>query len=286
MNNGIEYFPFNVHLDDKFDLIEAEYGLKGFAVIVKLFQKIYGGQGYYCEWTEDIALLFARNIGLSGNAVSAILSAAIKRGIFNKTLYDKYSILTSEGIQKRYFEAVSRRKKVDVEKQYLLFDVGMKYGNVNILSKNVYINGENADNLKQSKVEESKGKESRVEESNSVATAVYDEALGKVINEYESNIAPITKLVRNNIIDWLKSVENDVIIYAIHEAVEHSVRNWSYINAILKNHFNAGRTTLQEVTQAGKYHKSNPNGLSVYTDETGFDYDSIEKIMQERYDND
>ena len=45
MNNGINYFPLNVHLDDKFELIEAEFGLKGFAIVVKLFQKIYGQQG-------------------------------------------------------------------------------------------------------------------------------------------------------------------------------------------------------------------------------------------------
>ena len=60
--SGLEYFPLDVVLDDKFELIEAEFGLTGFAVIVKLFQKIYGGQGYYCEWTNEVALLFAKRI--------------------------------------------------------------------------------------------------------------------------------------------------------------------------------------------------------------------------------
>ena len=27
MNSGIPYFPLDVHLDDKFELIEAEFGL-------------------------------------------------------------------------------------------------------------------------------------------------------------------------------------------------------------------------------------------------------------------
>ena len=135
MASGIPYFPLDVHLDDKFNLIEAEFGLTGFAVVVKLFQKIYGGQGYYCEWTEDVALLFSRNIGLGGNVVSEIVSASIKRGIFDKGIYDKYRVLTSEGIQKRYFEAVSRRVSVDVEKAYLLVQVAQKYKNVNIFEK-------------------------------------------------------------------------------------------------------------------------------------------------------
>lgn len=156
MKSGIEYFPLDVCLDDKFGLIEAEFGLTGFAVVVKLFQKIYGQFGYYCEWTNEVALLFAKSIGLGGGVVSEIVSASIKRGIFDKAMYDRYLILTSAGIQKRYFEAVSRRKIVRVNGAYLLVDcakisknVCISDENVNIFSKNVCISG-------QSKVEESK----------------------------------------------------------------------------------------------------------------------------------
>ena len=160
MKSGIDFFPLDVSLDEKFELIEAEFGLTGFAVIVKLFQRIYGQQGYYCEWTNEVALLFGRYCGLGGNVVSEIVSAAIKRGIFDKTLYDRYHILTSKGIQDRYFEAVSRRKNVEVKKQYLLISDTKKSGNANIIEKNADISGENADISKQSRVEKS-----RVEES-------------------------------------------------------------------------------------------------------------------------
>ena len=61
MKDGIPYFPLDCELDSKFELIEAEFGLQGFAVVVKLLQRIYGGEGYYCEWTEDVALLFGKN---------------------------------------------------------------------------------------------------------------------------------------------------------------------------------------------------------------------------------
>ena len=54
MAEGIPYFPLDVYVDDKIRLIEAEFGLKGFAVIVKLYQKIYGGFGYYCESTMTL----------------------------------------------------------------------------------------------------------------------------------------------------------------------------------------------------------------------------------------
>ena len=166
MNSGIPYFPLDVHLDDKFDLIEADFGLKGFAIVVKLFQKIYGGQGYYCEWTKDVASLFAKNINAGGDVVSEIVAASIKRGIFDEELFTEYQILTSKGIQQRYFEAVSRRKKVNVKKEYLLLSVNNLKGNVNILSENVNISSENVNIFEQRK--EEKRKE---EESNAAADA-------------------------------------------------------------------------------------------------------------------
>ena len=44
--SGTPYFPLDVELDEKMELIEAEYGLTGYAVILKLLQRIYGGHGY------------------------------------------------------------------------------------------------------------------------------------------------------------------------------------------------------------------------------------------------
>lgn len=274
MNNGINYFPLNVHLDDKFELIEAEFGLKGFAIVVKLFQKIYGQQGYYCEWTEDVALLFGKNVGLGGDAVSEIVRAAIKRGIFDSELYDKYQILTSRGIQERYFEAVSRRKEVEVRKEYLLIKVDQIYKNVRILNENVNISSKNVNISEQKKVEESKVKEKRVEERELPRLPV------RIVKLYENNIAPLTPITLQGLDDWLNAMSEDVVEYAISEAVKNNKRNYKYIEAILRNHFNAGRTTLTEVQGAKKtYNKGNEQ--SVY-DDNGLDYDEMEKLMRER----
>lgn len=164
MKSGLEFFPLNVHLDDKMELIEAEFGINGFAVIVKLYQKIYA-IGYYCEWTNEVALLFSKKIGLGGNAVSEIVRAAIKRGIFDQHLYDCYRILTSKEIQENYFEATVRRKRVDVKEEYLLYSVARNLKNVYISGGNVDMNEKNECISEQSRGEESRGEESRGEES-------------------------------------------------------------------------------------------------------------------------
>lgn len=166
--SGLDYFPLACNFEDKIELIEAEFGLEGLAIVVKLYQKIYGEFGYYCEWNDEVALLFSRKAcGLKegGNVVSEVINAAIKRGIFDADMFHEYGILTSAGIQKRYFEAVKRRTEIEVEKAYLLLSASKIPKNVNINQKNVCKSDENVYRNQQSKVKESKVKESKVKES-------------------------------------------------------------------------------------------------------------------------
>lgn len=160
VKEGLDYFTLDCNMNDKIKLIEAEFGIKAFAIIVKLYQKIYSERGYYCEWNEDVALLFIAslggNSGVSKSLIDVILSASIRRGIFSEELYKKYGILTSKRIQEQYFDAVSRREKVEVEKEYLLVKVCKNMVIVNNNSINVDINSQNVSNNSQSREEKSR----------------------------------------------------------------------------------------------------------------------------------
>lgn len=134
---GLDYFELDCHMDEKVRLIQAEYGLKGFAVFVKLLQEIYGGNGYYCEWTQDRELLFAAENGLSNGSqqlLGDIVSACIRRNIFSERLFKEYGILTSSGVQKQYLKATVKREVVELKKEYLLISVPENRGNVVIYS--------------------------------------------------------------------------------------------------------------------------------------------------------
>ena len=50
LKEGVDYFSLDCYMDDKIKMIQAEFGLKGFAIVVKLWQTIYREHGYYCEW--------------------------------------------------------------------------------------------------------------------------------------------------------------------------------------------------------------------------------------------
>ena len=54
IKTGTDYFPLDVELDIKMDFVESRYGNDGFSTIIKLWQKIYAENGYYCKWDNDL----------------------------------------------------------------------------------------------------------------------------------------------------------------------------------------------------------------------------------------
>lgn len=177
MKSGLEFFPLDVYLDDKFELMEAQFGLDGFAVVIKLFQKIYAA-GYYCDWSDEVALLFGKRAGIPGDRLEAILHAALLRGIFDRRLFDRYHILTSEGIQRRYFEAVCRRKRVEVWAEYLLCTDLSGYRNVYVCRKNGDISPANADKPPQRRGEETESTAQQSTEEKPGGSAAHGGAAG------------------------------------------------------------------------------------------------------------
>lgn len=161
---GIDSFLLDCHTNDNISEIEAEYGVKGFAVVVRLWQKIYSEKGYYCEWIERSPLLFLSNwfggnSGVTVSLINEIVDRCLKNGIFNAGMYEDYSILTSERIQTQYFNVVKRREGIHVKKEYLLISVGKIKDIVYENDVSVCRNQKNVCRNDTSKVKESKGKD-------------------------------------------------------------------------------------------------------------------------------
>jgi len=157
---GLDYFSFDIDFfeDEKVEFVSAKFGELGELILIKLLCRIYRS-GYFIEFGEDEQLLFAKRSGenITPELVKLVVDEAIKRNFFSKEHFEKFQILTSNGIQKRYFEATQRRKEIPLFREYLIND------NINL--ENVNIIGLNGDIKKQSRVKQSKaerkGKESR-----------------------------------------------------------------------------------------------------------------------------
>lgn len=118
---GLDYFPLDVDMDDCIELIETEHGLAGFSIVIKLWQKIYKN-GYYLDWSEDVARLFAHRINAELTLINSVINSCFYRNIFNESLYKSHNVLTSAGIQKRYIIAcvASKRKSISVSSDLCL----------------------------------------------------------------------------------------------------------------------------------------------------------------------
>ena len=173
--DGINYFPVGVNFmeENAMEVIEAKYGIKGSAIVLKLLCKIYK-EGYFIRWDEEQCLIFANKAGREVQAaeVQGIIEILFIKGILDRNSYLSNGILTSANIQKIWMEATKRRKRDLKALPYLLVNdltqqeteapegenVTISPGNV---VHDVTVNAKNACNSGQSKVKEKKAEENK-----------------------------------------------------------------------------------------------------------------------------
>ena len=186
--DGINYFPIGVNFmeENAMEVIEAKYGIKGSAIVLKLLCKIYK-EGYYIRWDEEQCLIFANKAGREVQAaeVQGIIEILFIKGILDENSYQENGILTSESIQKVWLEATKRRKRELSELPYLMVRPEKENGKPDNASTqqeierlkplkegkasadtgnvvhHVAVNAKNACNSGQSKVKENKAEENK-----------------------------------------------------------------------------------------------------------------------------
>lgn len=156
---GLDYFPLDVDFlsDLKVRRIIKACGKEAVHILVALLANIYRDEGYYVLWDDDLAFLVADEVGTKEGTVEELVRKAVQVKFFDKDIFDKYSVLTSKGIQNRYILATKERKKVELEFKYLLTNE-VNRSNISINGRN---NSVNQGNNQQSKVKESKEKETK-----------------------------------------------------------------------------------------------------------------------------
>ena len=173
--DGINYFPMGVNFmeENAMEVIEAKYGIKGAAIVLKLLCKIYK-EGYFIRWDEEQCLIFANKAGREVQVaeVQGIIEILFIKGILDRNSYLENGILTSANIQKVWMEATKRRKRDLKALSYLLVknltlqeDEAPEGENVTVNPGNVVhdvaVNAKNACNSGQSKVKENKAEENK-----------------------------------------------------------------------------------------------------------------------------
>ena len=212
---GIDYFPIDCQFDEKIEMYLIETGAIGLAVLVTIWQMIYSNEGYYINDSEDLHLLIKRKIDVVVSNISDCVNAALRRNLFNKNLHERFRILTSKAVQKRYFEAAKKKKEVIFTPVFLLVPVD-SYQNIIDSGENPIDSAGNA--TKEEEEEDVKEKE-KGEENKSIVELKPDTA--RPIFEYWQMVMDHPRAAYDDkrkalIKKWLRVYRSDDLKKAIH----------------------------------------------------------------------
>lgn len=185
---GLSYFPFDIDFfeDEKIEAISGEFGIKGEITAIKLLCAIYRN-GYFISWNEMLKMKLLNNLpGISSELLEQILKRLIKWGFFDEDLFNTASILTSSGIQKRYF-SIAKRRKNNENYPYLLVNV---YNNP-LDNELMY-----AKTDKEKKIKENKNSLS-VEKKEFISDNVFEKPLSDCLNELLDNQSWVDAVTMN-----------------------------------------------------------------------------------------
>jgi hypothetical protein len=120
---GLWYFPMETAIfsDQKLKILQARFGLKGQAVYIRLLCEIYRDEGYFIKFGEAESFVFSVDTNAPNTLINDIVQECIRRGLFDKTIFDMFQVLTSHGIQERYIKVCKDcNRKFEIKPEYLI----------------------------------------------------------------------------------------------------------------------------------------------------------------------
>lgn len=120
---GLDYFPVDIDLfnDLKIRKLIKYQGGKAVTIYTLLLCNIYKN-GYYMEWDKELPFVCSELTGFEEAYISEVIKTCLTLGLFSKELYDSDKVLTSKGIQQRYFRICSQCRRVCDITSYNLLD--------------------------------------------------------------------------------------------------------------------------------------------------------------------
>ena len=117
LKQGLDYLTLDVDFFEsvKVRKIKKDCGNQSIPILIALLCNIFREEGYYVKYDNDLAFLIAEQFGVSEGAVEDTVRKAVSVEFFDSHMFQKYGILTSHGIQQRYFDAVARLKRKSVK---------------------------------------------------------------------------------------------------------------------------------------------------------------------------
>lgn len=120
---GLEYFPFDTDFFQDMrirKLIKYQNG-KAVTVYALLLCIIYK-EGYYMKWDKELPFCISELTGYDEGYISEVIKCCITIGLFDRELFENENVLTSKGIQSRYYDIKRISKRLACIDEYRLID--------------------------------------------------------------------------------------------------------------------------------------------------------------------
>ena len=214
--NNLDYFPQDVDFlqDIKICKLKRSQGGKAIAVWISLLCRIYGSDGYYMKWDEELPFIIAEELpGFDEVYIQEVIKSCLNFGLLDKALFESENILTSAAIQRRYVEAKEKNRRTytdTINPRYKLFASPDKYQNAVVFSEKTRVSTEKIGVFSEkTPTKESKGKESKVKTPSSVDDVVA--ACATSSPSQESSKVDFINVIGNDK-SWLASVAQNMHI--------------------------------------------------------------------------
>lgn len=211
---GFDYFNIDTYryLDLKIKRLKKVHGATGIAVYDYILSNIYRENGYFIDWSEHFCFDISDYFDLTEDLVNGIVRSCLEIELFSDYHFNKFSILTSKGIQARYNEMSKscRRSGFEIAEEYEVTphnvvknaqnDVKTSQNAEELVDSSAFLRipPHNADIpphssyiLPQSKVKESKEEESKEEEVKQFGLSPDPHSQNAEESKFNSEIPPI-----------------------------------------------------------------------------------------------
>lgn len=239
---GLSYFPFDVDFFSgrKIKVLRSKIGNDGVLLYLYILCEIYKDEGYFLKLDEDLEEFICSELEITSEKFKAILEFTLKKGIFDKHLFEQNRVLTSANIQEVYQKAkenAGRKLAITVEKEIWLLNEEKTLDFIRVLP--VKENDFTKVNVSASEIQCTPMEnsaciypQSKVNK-NKLNKRKVDEKQKKLLEFVKNSFATVADNYIETILSFLDlGVSHNLIKYAVLEAVRKD-KPYEYMTAIL-----------------------------------------------------
>lgn len=209
LKKGLDYFALDVsfYRDIKIRKLTRRKGGDALGVYIVLLCMIYE-DGYYIAYDEDLPFVISEITTFSEEHIDEVIKYCVDIELFDKELFVNNGILTSRGLQKRYFTACTlTKRKIGNNLPYMLIDTNNK--GKDVTSEENSINTEvtevSTEETQENSVLSTQRKEKKNKDNNSLRSSLSSSSTTTSrVRDFEDTSADNSVDVKN-VIEELKS---------------------------------------------------------------------------------